>query len=83
MVAALGVFDLVEGSGTTSTALLLGGALVLVPAALAAWRATSSEDHAQEVFKAVQDILHTPTDEGRRAPRSHQPVKQARIDSAA
>ena len=41
----------------------MGGALVLVPAVLAAWRGTSSQDHAQEVFEAVQDLLDTPTNE--------------------
>ena len=36
---------------------------MLVPAVLAAWRGTSSQDHAQEVFEAVQDLLDTPTNE--------------------
>jgi hypothetical protein len=51
---------LVEPSGTTSTALVVSTLLVLVPSFLAAWRGTTAETHAHQVFKQAEAFLKPP-----------------------
>ena len=61
VVVTWGFLDVVEPSGTTSTALVVGALLVLVPARMAALRQDrTAADHAQGVYDAVKSILESP-----------------------
>lgn len=52
-----GITDDIKASGTTSTALVVAGALILVPTVTAAWRGTSvAAEHAQAVYESVEQI---------------------------
>lgn len=57
IVVAWGVFDLVEPSGTTSTAIVVGAVLVLLPAALATLRGTTAAEQAQAVFEHTEELF--------------------------
>jgi hypothetical protein len=57
VVIAWGVLEYLEPSGTTSTSLVVGALLVLVPAALATLRGTSAPEHAQQVFEQVESLI--------------------------
>jgi hypothetical protein len=63
IVVAWGFSDVVEPSGTTSTALIVAGVLVLVPAVLAALRGTKASEHAQQVFELAENVIQPPPDE--------------------
>jgi hypothetical protein len=57
---AWGVFKSIGPSGTTSTALVVGALLVLVPAVLAAWQKENAAEYAQRVFDQAESVVNPP-----------------------
>jgi hypothetical protein len=55
-----GASGLIESSGTTSTALIVGALLVLVPAVLAALQRTTATQHAEQMFEHAESVLSPP-----------------------
>ena len=60
IVVAWGAFDVVASSGTTSTAIIVAGLLILVPGVIAAWQKDSAVEHAQRVFEQAESVLNPP-----------------------
>lgn len=60
VVLAWAVFKLIDASGTTSTALVVGALLVLVPAVLAAWQKENAAEYAQRVFDQAESVVSPP-----------------------
>ena len=60
LTIAWGVFDLIGSSGTTSAAFVVSALLILVPAALAAWRGQSAIEYAQQVFEQTEGTFGPP-----------------------